>query len=59
MRTHADVSLHDPPELTCLFVGEIPGPFEELCLGHWDVATTLRREVLLREAPGSLPACNT
>ena len=26
-----------------LVVGELPGPFEELCLGHWDVAIILRR----------------
>src|SRR6478736_6733747 len=43
---HADVSLHVPPERTRLVVGELPGPFEKLCLGHWDAAIILRREVL-------------
>ena len=35
-----------------LVVGELPGPFEELCLGHWDVAIILRREVLCEKPRG-------
>jgi hypothetical protein len=42
----------DPPELTRLVVGELPGPFEELCLGHWDAAIILRREVLCEKPRG-------
>jgi hypothetical protein len=45
-------SLRDPPELTRLVVGELPGPFEELCLGHWDAAIILRREVLCEKPRG-------
>jgi len=49
---HADISLHDPPELTRLVVGELPGSFEELCLSHWDAAIILRREVLCEKPRG-------
>ena len=50
---HADVSLRDPPERTRVVVSELPGPFEELCLGQWDAAIILRWEVLWR-SPGEV-----
>src|SRR6478736_7828479 len=49
---HADVSLHDPPERTRLVVSELPGPFEKLCLGQWETAIILRREVLCEKPRG-------
>src|SRR6476646_413711 len=50
---HADVSLHDPPEHTRLVVSELPGPFEELRLGHWCATIILRREVLCEKPRGA------
>ena len=34
--------LHNPPQLACLVVGELPGSSEELCPGYWALLIVLK-----------------